>query len=103
MAAKYPKTVTVETGNKTPQGREIKMIKISNDKWNDSKKPVIIIEAGMHAREWIAPAMALYMINKLVEDVTEDDVVDKLDWLIIPSANPDGYEYTFNGVSLKCV
>jgi len=31
----------------------------------DLSKPAIFIDAGMHAREWIAPATALHMINKV--------------------------------------
>lgn len=27
-------------------------------------KPILFIEAGIHAREWIAPAMALYIIKE---------------------------------------
>jgi len=32
---------------------------------NDLSKPAIWIDAGMHSREWIAPATALYVINKV--------------------------------------
>jgi len=31
----------------------------------DLTKPAIWIDAGMHAREWIAPATALHIINKV--------------------------------------
>jgi len=31
----------------------------------DMSKPAIWIDAGMHAREWIAPATALHIINKV--------------------------------------
>jgi len=32
---------------------------------SDMSKPAIWIDAGMHAREWIAPATALHIINKV--------------------------------------
>ncbi|VDQ14846.1 unnamed protein product [Trichobilharzia regenti] len=31
----------------------------------DPSKPIIWIDAGIHAREWIAPATALSIINKV--------------------------------------
>lgn len=62
---------------------------------------MIISDAGIHAREWIAPAQALYVITKLVEDVTESDVVENVDWVIVPLLNPDGYEFTHTTVSIQ--
>lgn len=100
LAAKYPNVVTVETLGNSGKGLEMKVIKISTTGGADKSKPVIISDAGIHAREWIAPALALYVITKLVEDVTESDVVDKIDWVIIPLLNPDGYEYSHTNVSL---
>ncbi|XP_077290254.1 carboxypeptidase B-like [Arctopsyche grandis] len=94
LAEKYPTRVTVETLGTTEEGREIKVIKISSNGGNDPNKPIIVSDAGVHAREWIAPATAMYMITKLVEDITERDVADNVDWFIIPLTNPDGYEYT---------
>lgn len=51
--------------------------------------------SGMHAREWISPAVAMFIIKQLVERYeTFKPVVDKVDWYILPMVNPDGYEYT---------
>ena len=56
--------------------------------------PNVFLEAGIHAREWIAPAVATFLIRELVEDYSEHpDYLDKLNWYFIPSANPDGYTY----------
>ena len=32
----------------------------------NSKKPIILVEAGAHAREWIGPAVALALIDRLI-------------------------------------
>ena len=48
---------------------------------------------GIHAREWIAPAMATYIMRELVEK-NASKYLDNLNFHILPSANPDGYEYT---------
>jgi len=58
--------------------------------------PNIWLEAGIHAREWIAPAVATFIVRELVEDYAEHpDYVDKLNWYFIPVANPDGYAYSW--------
>jgi len=58
--------------------------------------PNIWLEAGIHAREWIAPAVATYIVRELVEDYAEHpDYLDKINWYFIPSANPDGYAYSW--------
>ena len=58
--------------------------------------PNIWLEAGIHAREWIPPAVATFIVRELVEDYAEHpEYLDKINWYFLPSANPDGYSYTF--------
>ena len=60
-------------------------------------KPIAWIEAGIHAREWIASATATFMINELVNNYEQNkDIVDNLNIYFLPMANPDGYEYSRN-------
>ena len=50
------------------------------------------IDSGIHAREWISPAVGTWMLNELVEnDSAHPELLDKLDWYFLPSHNPDGY------------
>jgi len=57
--------------------------------------PSVFLEAGIHAREWIAPAVATFIMRELVEDYEEHpDYIDKINWYLLPSANPDGYMYS---------
>ena len=54
---------------------------------------------GIHAREWIANAVATYIIRELVENYEENkDIVDNLNIHVLPMANPDGYEYSRSSV-----
>merc|ERR1711970_360027 len=49
--------------------------------------PNIWLEAGIHAREWIAPAVGTYLIRELVENYADHpDYLDKINWYFIPSA-----------------
>jgi murein tripeptide amidase MpaA len=46
---------------------------------------------GIHAREWISPATATYIIKQLVERSDQNqDLLDFYDIYIIPVTNPDG-------------
>jgi len=63
---------------------------------------MIWIDAGIHAREWVAPATATFVINELVRSYTNKttrggkwEYVSEVDWLISPSINPDGYEHSW--------
>lgn len=52
----------------------------------------------MHGREWISVAVATYILSQLVErNSTYSKLLDNSDWMILPVANPDGYEYTHVG------
>ncbi|QQP51252.1 Carboxypeptidase B, partial [Caligus rogercresseyi] len=79
--------VDVEVYGQSYEKRDLKVIKIQKA---GSGAPNIFIEAGIHAREWIAPAMATYIIHSLLE----------FNFHIMPSVNPDGYEYSREEVLL---
>lgn len=53
------------------------------------------IDGGIHAREWITPATVTWMMKELIEnDADHPELLEKLDWFILPIVNPDGYAYT---------
>ena len=94
----YPQLVTLESIGKSYQGRDMVVIKISSG--GNGTRPVILVDGGIHAREWVAPAMALYIINQLVEkNAANSALTDAVDWYILPVLNPDGYEYSHTNVS----
>ena len=57
-------------------------------------KPAMWIDGGIHAREWITPATVTFFVKQLTEDLEDQTLIDRLDWYILPSVNPDGYAYT---------
>ncbi|XP_036336959.1 carboxypeptidase B-like [Rhagoletis pomonella] len=94
LAADYPSRVYLKTIGKSYEGRALRTITITNGDGVSNKK-VILLDAGIHAREWIAPAGALYVIQQLVENFAENaHLLQTYDWVILPVVNPDGYEYT---------
>ena len=59
---------------------------------------ILIALAGSHAREWISPITSIYIIENVVEDILRDKNTSdyaKVNWLVIPVMNPDGYDYSF--------
>merc|ERR1712012_348705 len=75
------------------EGRDMNVLAITKA---GPGKPNVFIEAGIHAREWISPAVATFIFRELVEDNAEHpEYLDNINWYFIPSANPDGYAYTF--------
>lgn len=97
LANQYPDIVTVEVAAISTEGRNVTGIRISSG--GNVAKPIILLDGGIHAREWIAPAMAVYMIHELVENTANRHLLNSVDWHVIPVVNPDGYEYTHTTVS----
>lgn len=98
MAQAYSTIVTKIVGGTSYEGRQIKGLKISSG--NDKK--AIFIEAGIHAREWIAMTTACYIINELLtsEDNGTKTAAAEFDWYIFPVINPDGYVWSHESVSI---
>ncbi|KAL5277096.1 hypothetical protein ACFFRR_002368 [Megaselia abdita] len=101
LSRSYPDLVSVKEFGQTFLDRPMKAIYISNDKSKVKTKNVALVDAGIHAREIAAPATALFIINQLVENYSSNkDLVDAFDWVIVPSMNPDGYEFVRSGYIL---
>ncbi|CAH0718913.1 unnamed protein product, partial [Brenthis ino] len=94
VAEEYSDVVTLVNPGNSFEGRPLKYLKISKDNFQ-SNKPVIFIDGGIHAREWISPPAVTYAIHKLVENVTDSELLERFDWILFPVVNPDGYVHTF--------
>ncbi len=77
------------------EGRDMKILQICKNGPCGSSRYGMWVDAGIHAREWIAPATAAYLAQELVEnDAAHPDLTENLDWYILPVMNPDGYAFT---------
>lgn len=97
LSTKFPKIAKLETIGKTYENRPIYNLKISSG--SSSDKPAIMMECGIHAREWSSVAAGAYLVNKLVTSYGSDSevtsLVDKYEFNIVVESNPDGYIYTW--------
>lgn len=50
----------------------------------------IIIEANIHAREWISHATTTWIINELLTstDPVVQDMANSINWVFVPMMNP---------------
>ncbi|XP_047992762.1 uncharacterized protein LOC125231359 [Leguminivora glycinivorella] len=92
MQDNHPSICTTGVIGSSLENRELKVLKVSNSNVGNSS---VWIDAGIHAREWIAPAVNTYMINYIVKnfDVLPECITNK-DWYFLPVMNPDGYEFS---------
>ena len=87
LQERYPNTAEIINIGDSVENRPMLVLKIGSQ-FED--KPAIFIEAGIHGREWIAPATATFIMRELVENPENQDMIDYFDFYILPVANPDG-------------
>jgi len=86
--ALHPDTTEIKTVGLTYMGTEIKAIRIFS---GPTPKPAVLIQACIHAREWITVTSALYVVQELLK---MPEITSSFDFHIIPVLNVDGYSYT---------
>ncbi|XP_034836347.2 carboxypeptidase B-like [Maniola hyperantus] len=94
VANRFPRVARVVSAGRSVEGRDIKYLRISTDNFTSRTKPVVFIQSLLHAREWITLPITLWAIQELVINVTEQDLIRNIDWIVLPIANPDGYEFS---------
>lgn len=59
-----------------------------------------LFEAQIHAREWVSAPTVAYIATQLVDGYGSNSevtsILDSVEFVIIPVANPDGYAYTWS-------
>ncbi|XP_069443067.1 carboxypeptidase A4 isoform X3 [Ovis canadensis] len=92
----YPRLVSAVKIGHSFENRLMYVLKFSTGKGR--RRPAIWLNAGIHAREWIAPATAIWTARKIACDYGRDlvitSILKKMDIFLLPVANPDGYVYT---------
>ncbi len=90
--------ISVDTLGLSYEGRPMLAVKVGT-KGDSPSRPNVLFMATYHAREWAATEVALRLLLYLANS-TGDPRIDSLlqtrDIWIMPVANPDGYQYTFN-------
>jgi len=98
MEKEYPNLIKVIKIGTTYEGRDIVLVKISNNVEEADSKPALLYTGSIHAREWIGHELALKFINHVAKFATVDPILEKSlnesTLYMVPCLNPDGYEYS---------
>ncbi|XP_056105898.1 carboxypeptidase B [Rhinichthys klamathensis goyatoka] len=82
----------------TYEGRPMHLLTIG--KKTGSAKPAVFMDCGFHAREWITHAFCQWFVNEAVSTYGSDpemtNLLDRMDFFVLPVFNIDGYEYTWS-------
>nr|XP_034374978.1 carboxypeptidase A4 isoform X2 [Arvicanthis niloticus] len=96
IATDFPELASRVKIGETFEKRPMYVLKFSTG--GGKKRPAIWLNAGIHAREWISQATAIWTARKIVTDYQKDpavtSILEKVDIFLLPVANPDGYVYT---------
>ncbi|MFH9820013.1 M14 family zinc carboxypeptidase [Streptomyces sp. NPDC017230] len=100
-AQENPRLTKVVSIGKTVNGQDILALKLTKNakKSKDGSKPSVLYMSNQHAREWITPEMTRRLMHHYLDKYDEDrrikKLVDSTELWFLLSANPDGYDYTF--------
>ncbi|CAH2044948.1 unnamed protein product, partial [Iphiclides podalirius] len=99
LANEYPQEVYLESIGKSHNNRDIIAVRILLG--GSAERPRVVIEGGIHAREWISPAFVTYMIHQILKAPSSEnkalkEIAVAYEWYFVPLLNPDGYEITHN-------
>uniref|UniRef100_A0A8R1DND6 Zinc carboxypeptidase A 1 n=1 Tax=Caenorhabditis japonica TaxID=281687 RepID=A0A8R1DND6_CAEJA len=98
LKKEYPSMITLIDIGQSHENRTLLVMKITGKRSPLGSKISMWIDGGIHAREWISPAVAMYMAHELLlgyeNDAAVAKLMDHIDFYILPVLNPDGYEYS---------
>lgn len=102
-AAEYPDIVSLIDIGRSVENRPIIGMKIDYKK---KENPVIgVFEGTLHAREWITPVTLTWIVKEFLTSRDEKIrfLAENIVWHVFPITNPDGFIYTFTGVSTSVI
>ncbi len=97
IAAAHPDIAQLSSIGKSYQGRQLWMLKISDNVSVDEPEPEVLFTGLTHAREHLTVEQAMALIHWLTDGYAGDPqvqgLVNSTEIWIVPMLNPDGGEY----------
>jgi predicted deacylase len=98
MEISYPELIRVSVIGETHEEREIILITLSINVAEADNKPALLYTGTIHAREWIGNELAIKFVEYITENYQFDPRLERTlqssTIYIVPSLNPDGFEYS---------
>jgi len=95
---RWPHLTAIHTIGRSSEGRPLRMLEISDGKTVSAERPCVILQGGIHAREWIATATVLFIAGQLLNQSNFNNISNLLGryvFALIAPLNPDGYIYSW--------
>lgn len=96
-ADEHGEIVEVSSIGTSFRGREIPLVKISDNVGQDENEPEVLFDCQQHAREILTREMCLRIVNRLSDSYADDPeiakYVDTREIYVVPTMNPDGAAY----------
>jgi hypothetical protein len=103
LARQNAQLVKLEVLGRTHQGRELIALKLTQGARDevDGSRPAVLYSSNQHAREWISLEVNRRLLHHFVDRWRANDketrgLLKQTELWFVISANPDGYQYTFD-------
>jgi hypothetical protein len=103
VARQNPQLVKLEVLGTTHQGRELIALKLTQSAREvpDGARPAVLYSSNQHAREWISLEVNRRLLHYFIDRWRAHDkrikaLLKNTELWFVISANPDGYQYTFD-------
>jgi len=95
MVIENPEIASTKIIGQTHEQRDLKLIILKTP----TSQRKVMIDCGIHAREWISPSTCVYMINQIIVNYNKGipeavALLNHYEFHVLPVLNPDGYEYS---------
>jgi hypothetical protein len=98
-----PTLASQEVIGQSIQGRDIVGLRITAP-GDPSGRVQVAINGCQHAREWVSPTTVLFVTEQLLDGYGNDqqitDLMNRVEFVVVPMVNPDGYNYTWTNYRL---
>uniref|UniRef100_A0A8C3K1J4 Carboxypeptidase A2 n=1 Tax=Calidris pygmaea TaxID=425635 RepID=A0A8C3K1J4_9CHAR len=92
LASEYSSFVSKHKIGESYEKRPLYVLKFST---GGSNRPAIWLDAGIHSREWVTQASAIWIAKKVISaDPSVTSLLNKMDIFLLTVTNPDGYVFT---------